>query len=161
MWKPAGEPTRTRSVEPRGGPGRRSRLATLGMLLAMLGALSATLGATALATAANSQPRPAAALVAAASVASDSESGADIERCAKRAIRTDSPDDDKFKNQHDRVHSANRRVVDHQLDVVHPEECGLVLPGQTFRDDPPSTADDNKSRTHRSFDGRAPPRAIS
>lgn len=161
MRKPAGGPARTRSAVPRGGPRQRSRLAALGMLLAVLGALSATLGATALATAANSQPRPAAALVAAHSVASDGESGADLQRCAKRASRNDGPDDDKFKTQQDREHSANRRVIDHQLDVVQPEGCGLVLLGETFRDDPPSTADGYECRAYRAFDGRAPPRAIS
>ncbi|GAA5117661.1 hypothetical protein GCM10025762_33300 [Haloechinothrix salitolerans] len=131
------------------------------MLLAMLGALSSTLGTTALATAAGSQPRPAAALVTAHSVAADSDSGAGLHRCAKRAIRNDGPDDDKFKTQQDRERAASRRVVDLQLDAAQPEGCSILPPGATFQNDPPSTEDRYEYRAYRTFDGRAPPRTRS
>ncbi|MPY97636.1 MAG: hypothetical protein GEU97_06465 [Actinophytocola sp.] len=159
MRNPVAGPARARSVLSRGDLRQRSLLAALGMLLAVFGALPGALGTTALATAPVGQPHDAAASLSAYSVAVDGKSGISHQGCAKRATRTDGPDDHKFRTPQNQERATSRRVVDHQVDVAEPSAADILLPVATVRDDPPDTEDNYGFRAYRTVDGRAPPRA--
>lgn len=150
-----------RSAFSRDGLRQRSLLAALGMLLAVFGALPGALGTTALTTAPVGQPHDAVAFLSAYSVAVDGDSRIADRGCAKRATRTDGPDDHKLRTPQNQERATSRRVVDHQVDAAEPAACDILLPGATVRDDTPDAADDYEFEAYRTVDGRAPPRVIS
>lgn len=131
------------------------------MLLAVFGALPGAPGTTGLTTAPVGQPHDAAASLSAYSVAVDGNSGIADRGCAKRATRTDGPDDHKFRTPQNQERATSRRVVDHQVDAAEPTPCDLPLPVATVRDETPDAADGDGVRAYRTVDGRAPPRVIS
>lgn len=157
MRKPAAVPARMSSVSSRGTP----RTAARGMLLTVLAIVVATLGTAAFSAAATSQPRVAGALVSAHSVESDKDSGAGRLRCAQPPHRGGGPDDHKIKTAHDGEKATSKRSFADQPVAAQSGTCGIAPPERTVLHDPVPATEHYEYHAYRTFDGRAPPRALS
>lgn len=149
------------SVSSRGDPRTRSHLATVGMLLTVLAALVAALGTAAFSAAATGQPRVAGSLISAHSVESDKDSGAGRLRCVRPPHRGGGPDDHKIKTAQDGEKATSKRSFADQPVAAQSETNGIAPPERTVLHHPVPAADFYEYHAYRTYDVRAPPRAMS
>ncbi|MPY80482.1 MAG: hypothetical protein GEV04_18905 [Actinophytocola sp.] len=123
--------------------------------------LLTVLGTAALTSAAVMQPRVAASFVAVHSIEADKDSGAGRHLCSQPPDRMGGPEDHKAKAAQDGEHATSRRVVDHQVDAAQPITCSVLPPQRSVLGDLPPAEDHYEYQAYRTFDGRAPPHAMS
>ncbi|MPZ00014.1 MAG: hypothetical protein GEU97_18890 [Actinophytocola sp.] len=145
----------------RGDPRARSRAVALLTLLPVLGVLVATLGTTAFSAAATAQSRVAGSLIPTHSVESGKDSGAGRLRCAQPPHRGGGPDDHKIKTVQDGEKATSTRIFADQPVAAQFETSGIAPPERIVLRDALPTAERYEYHAYRTFDGRAPPRAMS